>query len=232
MIDLRESLKPYYYFLTDEYRSWEEVDILGEEMYFPPDFNKNSWNIETEKPVMSHLIQHIKIGDVFWDVGANIGLYSVLVSKHLNNDCTIVSFEPYLPIAKRLERVLKRNNIESYIIRRPLGTGDTNSANLAGEFQKVETKTASGLVAKGAPSPDVIKIDVEGMEYSALQGMEALLENNIVSHLYIELHPDVIEKKGHSVNKVTKYVEGFGYNPEILTERGENGKQPFAYFRC
>ena len=49
-----------------------------------------------------HLQQMLKPGDVFLDIGANFGYYSVVLASRLNKQCTIHAFEPNPPTLARL----------------------------------------------------------------------------------------------------------------------------------
>ena len=138
---------------------------------------------------------------IVFDVGANIGFYSVLFSAWVGSRGKVIAFEPDPANIKLLRRNLQLNRCNNTIVRPValtdacgfekfsldritrmtghLGDGTTYGATVVGkgkeEFISVLTSTFDDEV-KQFGAPDVVKIDIEGGEHKALVGGAALLQ--------------------------------------------------------
>jgi len=139
-----------------------------------------------EKDVHDIIINLLRNGDVFVDVGANIGYYTILASKIVGDRGKIISIEPISNTFKILKyNVFKLNALknvklnenaawhEKTTIKFSLPTGYYGIAsavrNYKGEEVKVDTVTLDEILQPF----DIIrlmKIDVEGSEYEVLLG--------------------------------------------------------------
>ena len=134
-------------------------------------------------------------GGAFWDIGANIGLYSWFCAD-TRPDFSVVSFEPdaknleclrktsaawKLPnhqiVAKAVSDEVGRTTFYTDEISRATGTlepaANAFNAKHYGAVPRaveVETVTLDHLLAEGWPAPLVVKIDVEGAELRVLHG--------------------------------------------------------------
>ena len=146
------------------------------------------------EPHTSKLItafSNIRRGGAAIDVGANIGMTSILMSKLYRN---VYSFEPAPGTYSLLEENIKRNNITNVVLYN-LGLGDSDfdstitfaPGNRSGGFVSDLTKASKGhetepaKIVKGdnfKMQPSFIKIDVEGYELSALRGLRQTITNH------------------------------------------------------
>lgn len=167
----------------------------------------------SEQRIVSDCLDRISPNDVFWDVGANIGIYSCFVG---NTGADVVSFEPDDPTRTVLEKNAKANDIDATILS--LGLSDGNKTlnrelNMQRENELTTFDSLPGdkIIDKGlAPAPTVIKIDIEGMEYSALRGLSESINN--VRLLYVELHPEYLSERGESESVVKEWLKDKGFN--------------------
>jgi FkbM family methyltransferase len=145
-----------------------------------------------ESTVISDMLTEVETGDVVYDVGANIGIYTWFLSKSRIPQ-QIIAFEPHPDNITRVKPNADLNDINPTILDKALsdssGTGmlavqldspGAGSHSLKTENGKegieIEIVIAHELVASGKiQPPNVLKIDVEGAEYSVLRGMESLL---------------------------------------------------------
>ncbi len=147
-----------------------------------------------EPEVASVIESLLKPGDTFLDVGANIGYFSLLGASLVGREGHVYAVEPNDLNVKLLESSRKANNfenisvmqvgastnIETLFLNSLAGNGET--ARL-GEFDIFATRTVAGLpldvLLSGRQKPvSLIKIDVEGFEYRALQGAEKILSTD------------------------------------------------------
>jgi FkbM family methyltransferase len=130
----------------------------------------------------------------FYDVGANMGVYSELCAS-LFPDASVVAFEPTPATAKILQNISTRNDlgiqVETSAVGDEIGTldlylsptSDASNSLVAGFRQATETikvpvTTIDEFVNAGGPAPDVIKIDVETYEPSVLRGARETLRKH------------------------------------------------------
>lgn len=162
----------------------------------------------SEVEVVADFLQRLSTEDVFWDVGANIGIYSCFGG---NFGAGVVSFEPDDPTRSSLEDNLDLNGIEGLVLS--YGLSDKNETldrelNMQREnaLTTVESVPGDEIIRENiTPSPTVIKIDIEGMEYSALRGLSDTL--NEVRLIYVEIHPEYLLEQDESAEGVKELLE-------------------------
>ena len=144
-----------------------------------------------EVPIQNIFTQHLKAGDVFYDIGANVGFFSIIAAKLVGETGKIYAFEPGRENAMSIAHNAALNNFDSieviekavsdtsgegqlllakYSGGHALATADA-PPDLAGEVT-VELVSIDDLVAQNkiAP-PNFVKVDVEGAELDVLKGM-------------------------------------------------------------
>lgn len=177
-----------------------------------------------EKFILSFVEQFIDPNKNILDIGANIGVHSVVYSNYLK-DGTVYSFEPQKVVYDLLVLNLDVNNCKNAVAYNfgASNIDDTfymnahyDSKDNQGAFKICSKEESSGLSIQCKRIDDLkidnvgyIKIDVEGHEYETLLGMKTLLHNN-KPNLLIEIHNSSPTK--HSVFEL---LENVGYNEYI-----------------
>lgn len=151
---------------------------------------------------MHYVADALEPGDCFVDVGANIGLYTLLAARAVGPSGQVIAFEPGGRSSQRLEENVHRNRLSQVQIRRE-AVGETQgvvpfairggdcSAHLLrqGEIEE-ECHTAAVVCLDHvleARTPSLVKMDIEGFEPFALRGMRRMLANGIPQGLLIEV---------------------------------------------
>jgi FkbM family methyltransferase len=158
-------------------------------------------NVDTRYPIEREMVSgyydketqrvietFVKEGDVCFDIGANIGAVSLMLSKKISKLGLCYAFEPGLVQFKRLLNNIKINNLQKTIKPINIALSDSNNylnwqedsdnlgnascTNVIGDQTiKVKAKKLDDFVKKHKINKvDFIKIDVEGMEYEVLKG--------------------------------------------------------------
>ncbi|MGY6562390.1 MAG: FkbM family methyltransferase [Luteibaculaceae bacterium] len=183
-----------------------------------------------EQKVMEHMQQLAKKSTVFWDVGANFGLYSLWLKKE-NPSLKIISFEPLPSNAKRLTQHIRENHLENITVENqalfsksetnvPFFSGEETNSGTASLMQgtsakgsTVTVKTITGvqyILENPQNTPNLIKIDTEGSEFEIIKGLEEFLQkNNPV--LAIEWEPELMLKSGYSPQEFAQYLNELGF---------------------
>ena len=153
-------------------------------------------------------------GDVVYDVGANIGWYSLLAARRVGPTGKVLAFEPSLMNAAYTQMNAISNGF-SAVTAIPAAVGDENgwarfskSGGLKGRLGDDGVDVVpvlaldSWIAATNTAPPTVLKIDVEGAEASVLRGMSETLRTARPT-LIIELHG--------TNGEVADLLDGAGY---------------------
>lgn len=174
-----------------------------------------------EQKEIELLCSLIKPGDVVLDVGANIGLYTLPMSRAVGSTGTVVAFEPDPDNLRILKHNVEQNDCANVIVM-PFALGaedgemdlfqvDSNRGNLSfadlagtGRAVKVFVRRGVDVLGElGIDMPSIIKIDVEGAEPLVLSGLEChpkyIQFEFVPSHLRA-LQQDPIEILDHLVS--------------------------------
>ncbi len=94
------------------------------------------------------------------------------------------------------------------ITESPVRPGDENAA--LRETVAIKTMSIDELIERNLEPPDIIKMDVEGHELDVLLGARKLLLAT-KPLLSLELHPDLLARRGTSSLAIAEYLEDAGY---------------------
>ena len=182
------------------------------------------WTGVYEIDLQRAIARELVAGNVFYDVGANAGFFTVLAAKLVGSAGRVFSFEPLVSNAESIreqidinslnqceliaEAVSDRSGTASFVAAEHNALGHLSSLdgkpNAAGRDLSVRTVTLDEFAVSN-PFPDVIKIDVEGAETEVLAGAHSLLSSPRAPRLIVELHG---EEKARSVEAI---LVSFGY---------------------
>jgi len=169
-----------------------------------PRWETATWDGSYELEIQWVLHERLKLGSVFYDVGANLGFYSLLAARQ---GAQVFAFEPDAQNAESLEHHVRLNSLGAKIevIRAAVystsgfvalepsdsarGHGNAHvgpNAEHSHPSVKVPCTTLDDF-AREHIVPDTIKIDVEGAESDVLKGAEKLFTRSR-PHLICEVH--------------------------------------------
>lgn len=199
--------------------------------------NRYTYPFNSESVILEKFLSDIEPGDVIWDVGASLGIYSCFAGLSLR-DGQVVSFEPHSGDASILRSNISHNGLENrtevvevalgetserkYLQAEPLRTGRQLVENTErnGLTMKVEVEPADTLVnTRSIPRPTVMKIDVEGAEATVLRGMRRILTESPPRVLYCEVHTDKLRDFGDDVDAIHELLHQYGYETHGVGRR-------------
>ncbi len=154
-------------------------------------FNHGCWLGSYEMHKQRSFECAIEPGQIAYDIGANVGIYTLLASKCVSAKGQVIAFEPLPENIKYLEKHVKLNDCQNVMIQAAAicdycGIMQFEKANCRamGHLSSngdLEVKTYSldeFIYVLNNPIPNVIKIDVEGAELAVLKGAHKLLTSN------------------------------------------------------
>ena len=176
----------------------------------------------------------LKKGDIVLDIGANVGIFSLLGAQVVGNTGKIFAFEPSQITYNALLENLKLNQVSNIYPQKlalsntegtihlndteddSLNFIDTKNINTKGEI--VEMKTLDNwLTINQLAKVDFIKIDIEGAEYLCFQGAEQMFRNTPPT-IIMECNEKWCKRFDYTVFDLLKFLNGFGYTFEQYEE--------------
>lgn len=184
-----------------------------------------------EKVISEKMLASLVPGDCVWDVGANVGYYSVRFSEVVGAGGRVFAFEPSEINRERLIGAVAR--LPNVVVL-PVGLSDESgvasfaqgldeigatSRIVSGEAAAegtsvVELARGDEIVRHGtAKSPNVMKVDVEGFELEVLLGLGDVLGDASLRHVFIEVHFGLLDQRGMSTApaKIQKTLRSRGF---------------------
>jgi FkbM family methyltransferase len=187
---------------------------------------------------------------IFWDIGANIGIYSIYAAKLKN--CQVFAFEPSVFNLDQLARNISLNKVEKNIAICPIALNNKIGINTF----KLSSLTMGGALSSFAhnvdangdylgamleyrtlgvtldclnqffdiPKPNYIKIDVDGIEHLILSGGVNILRE--VNSVLVEL-PGVWQEQSRDAKRYLqdaglRLVSSHSYDPDLNPNASAN----------
>jgi len=183
---------------------------------------------------LSMLIGDLQDEDIFYDIGAHVGIYSCFVAKVIGGG-QVFSFEPHPKNASRIHENAELNDIAGISVYQRGLSDSTKTAEISIDAdepgavghtdpsirdQQATVDFVRGkefVVENDLPNPTIIKIDIEGAELTALRGLEGVLDDCRV--IYCEMS-DQIERYGDSRSDLMDWLDDHGFRIQPLGEGG------------
>lgn len=178
---------------------------------------------------MGFIAHVLSDGDLFIDVGANIGSYSILAAAGCS--CKVISIEPSKGTFSVLQRNIKVNNLEHLVETRCLALSNTSGSirfttncdttnhvvaegeiDAAGVYETVTVTTLDDLLGERySSSCKVIKLDVEGYELNVLKGATRTLASEDLLAIIVEINGSSSRYSGTD-DEIVNFLQGMGFS--------------------
>lgn len=194
------------------------------------------YSLGASEPTVQRAVEtHLERGDVFYDVGANVGFISLLAAKSVGLEGHVYCFEPQPSVLPILTHNLDQNGytnydvIEAAVSDRPgRARLELNARGRSGEARLASARSSHDtalphkrntvdvrvvtLDELDLPAARLVKIDVEGAESQVLRGMARVMREHRPT-LIIEIH----DLQGPSVEAILSEAD---YRTEVLNDDG------------
>jgi FkbM family methyltransferase len=201
------------------------------------------WAGHFERENLEYVLATARAGEVFVDVGANVGLYSVPVARRVGPAGRVLALEPCPPTAAKLRENIRRNGQENVEVIAtaasdkagkatfhvfPEGMDVYNSLGAARrpegastETIEVDTLPLDDLCAqRGVERVGILKVDVEGAEELVVRGARRLLADSPDLRVLLELYAPSAEQCGCRVETILATLSELGYTPHLASRGG------------
>ena len=221
-------------------RKRQHIDVKIEcavtmRLYFDNVISKDIFCYNHEKNERRFLCRFLRKGDAFLDIGANMGLYSLLASKLAGPTGQVYAFEPDPNTYRRLLLNLELNGLENVSCHQialsdreevrdmKISSGAYDAYNSfgtpvrgEGTFEKlrITCATCDGFLEnEGLADRRIayLKVDVEGWETRVLQGAEALLRRDDAPVLQIEFNDQAAKAVDTPCVDLYRWLEQLGF---------------------
>ena len=171
-----------------------------------------------EERFSQKMLEELREGDVVWEVGANLGIYTRDFCSRVGPSGRVIAFEPtpacYTALADNCRTELAQNceihqlalgeqngQVEMQLADDPLGATHsvlTEEQKLSGvETIAVEMVRGDALTAeRGMLEPNFLKVDVEGSELDVFVGLGELLKEKSCRAVFCEVHFGLLAERG------------------------------------
>lgn len=192
----------------------------------------NLINKGTYEPDMIACMEDLlKPEDVFIDLGANEGFFSIIGSQLVGKKGKIIAIEPQARLQEVIKRNIDLNNCENTTIMKTIVSNHNQNMelyltpNLNSGASSIIRPTKYKLPTENVPTMTLnqiftkkcithcklLKIDIEGGEYEAILGALPLLKNKKIENIALELHPNILSKRELCTEDVIEPLKDSGY---------------------
>lgn len=189
------------------------------------------------EPFETELIKkEIKPGDVVLDIGANIGYYTLIFAKLVGGNGKVYAFEPDPTNFTLLNKNVEINGYENVVLvpkavsnrsgKLKLYLSETNKGDHriynsydGRKFVEIEGVKLDEYFKDYSGKIDLIKMDIQGAESIALQGMSELLKKNKSVKILSEFCPLYLKGAGTEPSEYLKLLLEHGFKLYEINER-------------
>lgn len=215
-------------------------DIIGKFIYIDGVFEPVCWGF---------VKRFLRPGMVVFDLGANLGQYTLLAARCVGKSGRVHSFEPSRRMFAELEFNVQLNGLSDICLLTPLAVSDAcGAANLSRYepgaevygslgrhtrteaavigYECVKTVTLDDYVERmRVERVDFLKMDIEGAELPALRGAEKLLSASDAPTILLEMADVNTEGFGYQASEIWDFLEERGYRLFVLDSDGRPPKE-------
>lgn len=184
------------------------------------------------EPECMHVMSRVlREGDLVIDAGANIGFFTLFMSRLVGETGQVLAFEPTIGTISKLAENIEMNRIGNVgLDRRPLWSTDEEVTlhlcrdsglnSLRPHEESVgNVKLQAQTLDRHCTTPRLIKLDVEGAEEHVLRGAVLTLERG-VPFVLCEMNLAALTRFGCNQHSLRTFMDGLGYQMFLPSPEG------------
>jgi FkbM family methyltransferase len=190
-----------------------------------------------EQQDLEVFLSMLRPGMTVLDVGANVGMYSLLIARAVGPAGRVHAFEPTPRVATNLRRNVEINKLSNVEVRQ-MAVGASNGAATLyvgpeSDRNSIVAKSASAtevnvtvvtlddyIRSHEIQTVDMVKLDIEGGEVDAVRGSKRLLSGDAAPLVMFEINPQALAEAGSSATELRAVLASYGYTCHVLHSYG------------
>ncbi len=182
----------------------------------------------------------VKSGGVVCDMGAFVGYYTLLAARRVGSTGKVYAFEPDPRSFEFLDLNIRNNGFADIVTAIPKALSNEageapyyrvdwnrrwNSLVVRGvgvAASAVPTMTLDQFFSQGRECVDVIKMDIEGAEMRALEGMGQTVSRTPGMIMFAECHPHGLRVSGSTSKEFVERLKAIGFSVSIIDEGSQS----------
>jgi FkbM family methyltransferase len=215
---------------------------------FPIPYNRGKTLLTKEPDMIAFIDDHVNEGDIYYDIGANIGVFSMYSS--IKKKGTVFAFEPESSNYFILNKNISLNNLTGKVVAYNIAINDIdevsflnlkedivpgksgntfkneineeNNSFTPGYRQGVFGISLDSFVYKyGQPCPNHLKIDVDGNEYKIINGMKRVLTDLNLKTIAIEVNTRIARDMNLiKIIESNDFIKSDEYKNQVYEQNG------------
>lgn len=195
---------------------------------------------ERDPDIMRLLRRHVRTGETVFDVGANIGTYTLPLAHLVGSGGRVVAFEPNRRTRACLRHNVRANRLGQVVIVASAAGPEAGRVTLVAPNQNLGevhvrpdehgavpmTTLDAEAVRLGCGAVSFIKLDIEGFELAALRGAMAILRGSPRILVQTEVVPSHAARFGHSWEDLRGFFAELGFASHACDPAGRLVAQP------
>jgi FkbM family methyltransferase len=215
-----------------------KAEVLGHILFLDRDDSMALSLNGIYEPIETNVvIENVNLGDTILDIGANIGYYSLLFANLVGSEGKVYAFEPDPESFRLLEKNIRENSCEAIFPYQKAVSNENAEITLYLDrfnnldhtiFESSDYRNAVSISAVRLDDffeedlhVDFIKMDIQGAEGLALEGMKSLLDRNKQIKILTEFWPTGLSKAGIQPERFLTNLKNMGF---ILFDLKKEGK--------
>jgi FkbM family methyltransferase len=179
--------------------------------------------------------ERVRPGMCIVDIGANVGLYSLLLARLAGASGQVFAFEPEPSLFQALRSNSQRNSITTVtplnfalgdrtesttLYRSAFNTGDNRLGGLGWVGRRIDVEMIPLDEALPTTPVDFVKMDVQGYEMEVFRGMEGVFRANPQLEIFFEFWPSGLRAAGTDPGALLEYLFERGF--QVFAPDGGN----------
>jgi FkbM family methyltransferase len=213
------------------------VTVRNQQMYIPLRFVDRYVKRPYEPLTTRLFLEALRPGSIVLDVGAHIGFFSLIAATLIRPTGKVFAFEPAPDNFEILRRNVDLNGYGNVVpIQKAVDATSGERMFLLAESSDSHSFFKHPLSATKSSRPvscvaideflagyviDVVKLDVEGGEPAAIQGMKSTLRRNSNLTLLAEINPFCLMRAGYTAREYIDMLTDLGFTLELVDEGAE-----------
>jgi FkbM family methyltransferase len=211
------------------------TEVQGHKMFLDSRDSLGLSIFGVHEPLTTEIVKkEVRKGNTVIDIGANIGYYTLIFASLVGENGKVIAFEPDPTNFTILKKNVEINGYQNVTLIQKAVSNETNKVKLylhnsvensiveinnGHPYIEIDTVRLDDYLDNNNLDINLIKIDIEGAEGKALQGMTHLLEKNRAVKIITEFRPIALEQSGICSEEFLKLLMELGFKLYEINEQ-------------